>query len=245
MEYKIALEKTLDVLLKSVSTQFIQEEGANLLFLVRSGYYHPKFQQAVAIVTKQCSMNITLWIAINGFYSQNKKFISHYKNEFPCLVFKNNLMIATRVFVAEGLASWTHFQNVAKFNAIIRIGLQRLNLIQNTKLQLKRSGKLKLSSEYLIYFVTHIILLATFYGERIYIFDSSVVDLVTNWMKIVLPNQNLEIWLELSICMCLLNQPIDILKTISLFDPESNIKNNHQLYHTFALWTMLFKIIRQ
>ncbi len=245
MEYKIALEKTLDVLLALVSTRFVQEEGANLLFLVRSGYHHPKFQQVVAIVKKECNMDITLWIAINGFYSPNKKFISHYKNEFPSLVFENNLMIATRVFVAEGLASWTHFQNEAKFDTIIQIGLQRLNLIQNTELYFKRNGKLRLSSEYLIYFVTHIILLATFYGERIYIFNFSVVDLVTRWMKIVPPNQNLEIWLELSICMCLLNQPIDILETISLFNPKLNIKNNHQLYHTFALWTMLFETIRQ
>ncbi len=220
--------------------QFIKDEGPNILFLLSFARQKTEFQDFAKIVLLDVEMDPVLWIAINDFNIPNTSLIKTYENEFPRLVLSKNLMIATRVLIAEGLASWVHFADLTKFNSIIEIGLKRFYQIKITKLKIKNT-KLKKHSEFLIYFVTHIILLATFYGRRKYEFQQNIVLLLQDWRKQLFPiaKQNLEIWLEISICLLILGFK-DELSTIDLFNPNIRSNNPHLLYHTYALWAMYF-----
>lgn len=244
------MQECLSIVIQTLSNgskQFIKEQSANALFLISQmqSMVQDEFNQ----LASQTALDPVLWLAIHGFHAlPNKNFISGYPSEFPSLVFGKDLMIATRVFVAEGLASWVYFHDLKKFDFIISIGLQRFNELNNFELQFNKFNKLKLKSQYLIYFVTHIILLAGFYGQRALIQNdfANIIIVFKKWIQEIESKQNLEIYLELLLCMQILNQPIDIKETMKLFNIEKTIKKNqHECYHTFALWALLMNQIKK
>ncbi len=249
------IEKTLDVL-SNKKPKFIHDEGANLIFLIGRVFIlnprlirNDKFQKAIDFISTQINNQEPTLLSILidfKFNIKEKPFISGYPDEFPSK--NNNLMIITRVMVAEALASWTYYnKDINKINHIVKISLKQFD--KTTKLKFQQT-KLIQKSEFLIYFLTHIILIATMWGEiKTKTFPLWITTQLKKWIEEIYPKRsyNLEIWLELLFCLKLLDrEEEDIYKkeTLELLDISFSSNNNpHCVYHTFALWSLYIAIL--
>ena len=86
---------------------------------------------------------------------------------FQKRVLQGSLFVATRVMVAEALARWSFYhQQISAVVEVVEIAIQRFSVVTKPKLlHLSEKGFLTSKSSYLIYFVTHIVLVATMWGE--------------------------------------------------------------------------------
>jgi len=242
---------------------FLQQEIENILFLISRIVYitrkvNPWLKVAIEFGDDQHiyhAQDPTIWLVKDVEHKNDiDPIISCYENEFPNDVLNKKLVIATRVFVAQSLASWSfYYKDQTKLANIVNVGLQRIKKDNNTiSFQNK---KLSIKSTYLIYFVTHVVLVATMWGELHYPVGGSHniwVKIINQFKKWILKihkfaPHNLEIWLELLFCLELLheNEFVDQYTdfTFSLYSPICKIKNQHEAYHTYILWALYFAAV--
>ncbi len=236
---------------------FMAQESLNVLFLISR---IPGQRAIINRSMKKCSIptnDSTGWhiYAYLGKKHYAKPTYRTYENEFPEYVLSGPcLMIATRIFVAEALLSVTF--DTTRLCGIMNVALARLRN-ENTNLKFQKSNKLTSKSQYLVYFVTHIVLLATFWGTY------RVNNMLAKWKQVKktlwhfvdnikhAQKENLEVWLELVICLHLLNETTNlypiIQSTLSHFEerPFKKSTNPHTHYHTYALWAFYFAFVAQ
>ncbi len=261
---------------KSTKTQeaFLHAEGENIVFL-SSRVLHlcacNEMRNDIKILISKLlhfankkphlfNMNEpAMQIVIADMGLPSNPIISSYDQEFPKdVLIQKNLHKATRVFVAQGLAIWSFYnQNKNKLAEVIAVGFTRLQMepLDNFKLHFKPQDENKLTSksEFLIYFTTHIVLIATMWGQL----SMPCGGLKSQWQFIIkhmhcwiycLENkakENLEIWIELMFCLDLLRQKEIIYqyesKTNKLFVLNfEKTASQHCIYHTFVLWAHFY-----
>ncbi len=240
--------------------RFIEAEGANVLFLVTRLLKN----QSVANVTIDMSKKVdlecpTFWHVLDALQmSKPSPKISTYKKEFPTIVLNClNFDIVTRVLVAEALASWSfYYHDINKLYIIVEIGLKRFFTSQQLEIGFNKNKSLNLKSKNWMYFLTHIILIATMYGDitvQNKILFADTILILRNWILLLVSNdaaeKNIEMWLEVLICLYLLE---DVqfghefqLKTLTMFNTKQKCKNPCTFYHTFALWAFYFDLLKK
>ncbi len=255
---QLAVSLALQVLnpLKFPKKSFLQSESANVLFLTSR---IPNLEDVItnAIQIKNNENDPIYFHIYNalGMKTQTKtpNFTS-YETEFPLFVSsKPCLMIATRVFVAEALLSLTF--GTSRLPRIVNVGLKRFEKEATIQtLSFQKNHELTFKSQYFIYFITHIVLVATFWGKFKINHKYKKWETITKklWECVeVLKEvraQNLEVWLELLICLHLLNQSIPpSLDSCNLFvvkNFKKSTNNAHRHYHTYALWAFYFHLFK-
>jgi len=241
---------------------FLIQEAENIAFLVArvQFLYAPAKKNALTVLRFINEQNLldhrdpSLMIAMSDCELKVPKAeIAGYPDEFPKAVIQNGFLTATRVFVAEALASWSFYnKNTTKLTDIVNVGLRR-TLLKKQKDLIFSGRELSPQSEYWVYFVTHVVLVATMWGElheplggtAIETWDQ-IIKLLRAWIVIIEADakQNLEVFIELLFCLDLLKQTdiVDRFKgfTDTLFMTESNTRNQHRAYHTYVLWALFY-----
>ncbi len=255
----LVLENKNPKMTKKKYKNFLSAEVENILFLMsRVVRLAP---QTFAIVKSAVAFTNSLyhpqdpaiWLVNHelGIPDNNQPVVSGYPSEFPKNVERGTLMIATRVFVAESLANWSFYQDQRKLGKVVDVGLTRFR--DNTLLTF-RKFRLSQKSEFLIYFVTHIVLVATMWGGFGYPVGGTpkvwarIIEQLKTWLLLITPEDNLEIWLELLLCLELLHEDkfVDTFmeKAVQMFAQELVSKDPHRVYHTYVLWALLFAATR-
>jgi hypothetical protein len=112
-----------------------------------------------------------------------------------------------------------------------------------------KGPKLVAKSEALIYFVTHIVLVATMWGECDLITKEThdwkpVSNCLWSWVKLLQSSKqwNLEVWLEVLVCLHFVGESIlaYVAETTALFSHMDDFKDVHSIYHTHILWLYYF-----
>ncbi len=262
----ISLQKVLDTLEnkqpkinKKLHRNFLSLEQENAAFLISrvvrfNPTYSPYLMKALLICKTSHRQDPTFWLARDMLHTvtklpstniQAKPSVSSYPEEFPQAILDGDLVVATRVLVAEALASWSFFnKDSEKIHEIIKVGLKRWEQIHKKRLSFANKKKLNEESQFMIYFTTHLVLVATMWGEIKW--ESVPHNLITKlieWTSILEPvrNQNLEIYLELLFCLKLLGQlpnvPENMQKTFWK-NQETIILEPHESYHVYVLWAL-------
>jgi len=241
----------------------MNEEQENIAFLIsriviKNRIFNPYLEKSLKLARTANRKDPTFWLArkeldvtkatttaaITSSAKEQIPIIEGYPSEFPLLVHNGELIVATRVFVAEALASWSFYnRDRERLNQIVDVGLTRFSKLKTKKIKIVQ-GKLTESSEVLIYFVTHIVLVATMYGELKWTHEK-ITELLLNWLQMITPHakDNLEIWIEIILCLQILSfDSVDIKKynLLELYDPHPVILDPHKAYHTYILWAGLF-----
>ncbi len=247
----------------------MNEEQENIAFLIsrivrKNPIFNPYLEKSLKLARTAHRKDPTFWLArkeldvtktttttttkittaITSTDKEQVPIIEGYPSEFPLLVHNGELIVATRVLVAEALASWSfHNKDQQRLNQIVDVGLTRFSKLKTKKIKIVQ-GKLTESSEVLIYFVTHIVLVATMYGELKWTHEK-ITELLLHWLQTITPHakDNLEIWIEIILCLQILAfDSIDIKKynLIELYNPHLVILDPHKAYHTYILWAGLF-----
>jgi hypothetical protein len=245
---------------KQKYTHFLAAEVENILFLMsRVVRLAPQtfgiVKSAVAFANSSYHpQDPAIWLVNHELGIPNSEpVVSGYESEFPRAVEFGKLMIATRVFVAESLANWSFYQDQHKLGKIVDVGLTRFGH-SRTSLTF-RKFRLSQQSEFLIYFVTHIVLVATMWGGFGYPVGGTpkvwarIIEQLKTWLLLITPKDNLEIWLELLLCLELMheNEFVDSFheKARELFAQKLVSKDPHRIYHTYVLWALLFAATRE
>ncbi len=258
---------------KDLHVKFLRSEQENAAFLIsRVVRFNPKYSnylmQALLICKTAHRQDPTFWLARDMLYTVTKlnptniqanPVVSSYPTEFPQAVLDGDLVVSTRVIVAEALASWSFFnKDQLKIQKIVEVGLKRFDKIQDKKIKLVKK-KLNEESEFLIYFTTHLVLVATMWGEIKW--ESPPQKLIDNclrWVSFLEPvaETNLEIWLELLFCLQVLGNLSKVDKNVKdkLQNTESILKlfknpviilDPHESYHLFVLWALFLVSIEK
>ena len=243
--------------------KFMQQEGSNVVFLV-----------SCLTSQKECVQTYFTKLELNpkeAIYScicellqiMPSKKRKHEKFDVDCCcldsscildIKKTNYDIATRLFVSKALLNGIH----GKTKDIIDMGLHRFFVLDddiNIDF-IKNSKKLKSTTCQKIYFLTHIVLIASFYGKKkingvITSIWSQTITTFKKWIEILAQKEalkeNIEIWLELLVCLSMLHQKdffaLYKQKTDSIFKLvkwKRNGTNAHFFYHTNVLWAFYF-----
>ena len=229
---------------------FLITEGENVVFLLsRIDGYDTYVSEALTYVL---DLNLfpleepKIWLALDKMKKDTPiPCVKGYPCEFPKYVFTKNLDVATRILVAETLASWVYYsKDMIKLSEIIKIGMQRLSNGKTLQpLIIFKNLKLSQKSKDLIYFVTHIILCGSMWGQ-FPLPDTKMQHILAKilkmWVFKISPVQNLEVWLEILFCLDIL-ECFEIThsylnRTKLLFKSKCLLFNQHEAYHTYLLW---------
>lgn len=238
--------------------RFIKQEGSNVLFLA-SRLCTTQNKQLIITYAENTAIDYKndaiIWFCVCQSLglknSENKPDSGDYSDLILNLK-KTNYDIATRLFVSQALVGDDTMQN-----AIVRNGLHRLFVLDGAIdiCFIARSKKLKKISGYKIYFLTHIVLIASMYGQKKidYVDEkwNKTIETLKKWVVFLhennAPNENIEIWLELLVCLYMLQQEefcsfskkktLSMLKMIHL---QRDGSNAHAFYHTNILWAFYF-----
>jgi hypothetical protein len=229
-----ALSVVLDVLENATSNKkfqrFILEHGENVAFLMsRVALLQPSTcplaKRALELVRSADLLNEAEPGILSALHELEAKKdvpaaqVSGYPTEFPRDVLSASFDIATNVFVAQALAIWTSTnKTTSKLATIVDVALARLwdgEFKETTVLHIHtKSGTLTPKSETWLYFVTHIVLVATMWGEVIEPVGGSesqwetVYFLLFKALKLLGPFAlaNSEIYMETLFCLHLLSR---------------------------------------
>lgn len=206
--------------------------GSLILQVVHDWKLFPLEEPKMILSLRLLHMKITPVLSGYDDYKQN--------------IHDKDMVLATRVLVAQGLAEWS-FYNRAPIE-VVETGLTR---IDGRALRFAKNS-LTPNSEAWIYFVTHVVLLATGYGE----WKRPHGGTRAQWQKITTlllecANQlemkwrkNLEVWLEILLCLSILHQQSAMetwwISTREGFALTQHSQNLHKVYHTDLLWALLF-----
>jgi hypothetical protein len=238
---------------KKQHIRFLAEEGDNIIFLLRKiTHFFPSFQTSFATAFDFLQATNVLdprepKLLLSKQNTDIEPSLSGYPKEYPRCVQEAPLGIATRVMVAEALARFSFYKKVDTIHDVLDSAMTRFLSLKKSPLQF-RGGKLFTRSEHLIYFVTHIVLMATMWGECAMIGNIQwhpIVTCLCDWITVIRPVKqcNLEIWLEVLVCARLLGQSILPYQeeTMMLFDLLMDKKFDiHTVYHTHVLWLFYF-----
>jgi hypothetical protein len=242
-----------------VHNAFLEDEGENIVFLVSRVTHllprtQPQLKTMMQFLLKKHIFPLEeppLWLSLDMLkQSKPQPVISSYASEYPKDVLDAPFTIATRVMVAEGLAHWSFYnKDPLKLVDVVETGLQRFSETKDKDIVITRKSLLSEPSELFIYFVTHIVLVATMWGELAPIGGSHAIwQMISKTLKTWAleldkhKKKNLEVWLELLFCLNLLGETTFTQQfeegTIALFTNVIRTKNQHKLYHTFVLWSL-------
>ncbi len=163
------------------SQKFILEHGENIAFLMSrvtllQPSLRPFAKRALELVRSTDLLNeaepgiISALHELQVVEDMPTAQVTGYPTEFPRDVLSAAFDIATNVFVAQALAVWTSTKKAtSKLAAVVNVALARLwdgEFKETTQLHIHdKSGTLTPKSETWLYFVTHIVLVATMWGE--------------------------------------------------------------------------------
>ena len=252
---------------KSLHKKFLDHEGENIVFLLGRVYA----LTPSTIGSLEAAMEYMLDQAIHAL-TEPKMLIPmaqlHHVDtvepelekyeEYPeALNSGKNLTIATQTMVGQALVYRT-YQDDAGIAAVVDVGLSREGIPQFTSHDFgyERHGELDGLTERKIYFATHIVLVATMWGEHPPLGGSTerwiqVRDQFREWLVCLYPirTANAEVYIEIILCLAALRDQVFIesyyLETLKMFQTSDDILDStdiHEVYHTFILYALLFAV---
>ncbi len=178
-----------------------------------------------------------------------------YTTEFPKAILSKSFYIATRVLVWRGLAVWAFYekdeQQLAK---VVNVGINRIILQSKPQLQMNNRNQLKSFSKEWFYFVSHVILIATMWGELEVPVGGTVTlwkllsTMLKKWATNLRPvaKENIEVWVELLLCLRLLSWHQTCKEfahdEIKLFNIKLGFIDQNHYYHTYVLLGLLWAL---
>lgn len=179
--------------------------------------------------------------------------------DYPGEIYSNDMSVVTRVMVGQFLAVWS-FNRKSQMKEILDRCIDEVldrNYDDITALEFKNNNMLTENSEQNVYFVCHIVLLATQWGHlkcsQTYfeILHPIVLDFFKTiyrmQKKSVFRATNVEVFVEIAFCLLCLGDETSVEGLVGdcvvAFQKTNYLSKNstyHRRYHTYILWALFF-----